>query len=111
MRFQKPVAYRLGPPPRIRILPAGGKAEKIAGELAHARPICEIYMTCCSSTNADGIDHRSRAFDVMTFADVCVDLIVTGDVRPRFHQVEQYVDISLQLGGSGAIFASQLARL
>jgi len=54
---------------------------------------------------------RAR-FEVMTLADACVDLIVTGDVRPRFHQVEQFVDdLSLQLGGSGAIFASQLARL
>jgi sugar/nucleoside kinase (ribokinase family) len=48
----------------------------------------------------------------MTLADVCVDLIVTGDVRPRFHQMEQFVDdLSFQLGGSAAILASQMARL
>lgn len=61
---------------------------------------------------AAGGEKSARAFDVMTLADVCVDLIVTGDVRPRFRQVEQFVDdFSLQLGGSGAIFASQMARL
>jgi ribokinase len=59
-----------------------------------------------------GAKESARAFEVMTLADVCVDLIVTGDVRPRFHQVEQFVDdLSLQLGGSAAIFASQMARL
>lgn len=54
----------------------------------------------------------ARPFEVMTLADVCADLILTGDVRPRFHQVEQFIDdFSLQLGGSAAIFASQMARL
>lgn len=52
------------------------------------------------------------SFDVMTLADVCIDLVLTGDVRPRFHQVEQFIeDFSLHLGGSAAIFASQIARL
>jgi ribokinase len=54
----------------------------------------------------------TRPFEVMTLADVCIDLILTGDVRPRFHQVEQFIDdFSLQLGGSAAIFASQMVRL
>lgn len=55
---------------------------------------------------------NTRPFEVMTLADVCIDLILTGDVRPRFRQVEQFIDdFSLQLGGSAAIFASQMARL
>ena len=54
----------------------------------------------------------TRQFEVMTLADVCVDLILTGNVRPRFNQVEQFIDdFSLQLGGSAAIFASQIANL
>ena len=58
------------------------------------------------------VERRTRPFDVITLADACADLIVTGDVRPRFHQVEQFVDsFSVQPGGSGAIFASQMARL
>lgn len=65
----------------------------------------------CKASN-NGMDKNSRPFDVMALADACIDLIVTGDVRPRFRQVEQFVDdFSLQLGGSGAIFACQLARL
>ncbi|HZO89085.1 MAG TPA: carbohydrate kinase family protein [Chthonomonadaceae bacterium] len=50
--------------------------------------------------------------DVCCAADLCVDLIVTGDVTPRFRQVEQLVDdYTLELGGSATIFASQFARL
>lgn len=50
--------------------------------------------------------------DVMTVADMCVDLVVVGNVRPEFHQVEQIVgDYSLELGGSANIFASQLVKL
>jgi sugar/nucleoside kinase (ribokinase family) len=50
--------------------------------------------------------------DFMTVGDICVDLIMTGNVRPQFHQVEQIVgDCSLELGGSATIFASQLAKL
>jgi sugar/nucleoside kinase (ribokinase family) len=50
--------------------------------------------------------------DVLTVADMCVDLVLTGDVRPRFHQIEQIVDnYELELGGSANIFASQLVKL
>ena len=50
--------------------------------------------------------------DVLTVGDICVDLIVRGNVRPQFGQVEQIVeDCSLELGGSAPIFASQLAKL
>src|SRR5258708_39929106 len=45
-------------------------------------------------------------------SDMCADLVVTGNVRPEFHQVEQIVgDYSLELGGSANIFATQLAKL
>src|SRR6266567_615113 len=51
-------------------------------------------------------------FDVVTVSDMCADLVVSGNARPEFHQVEQIVgDYSLELGGSANIFASQLAKL
>ncbi len=51
-------------------------------------------------------------WDVGTVSDMCVDLMVRGNVRPAFHQVEQIVnDYSLELGGSANIFAAQLAKL
>ena len=50
--------------------------------------------------------------DVMCVSDMCVDMVVTGNVRPKFHQIEQLVDdYSLELGGSANIFACQLAKL
>lgn len=55
---------------------------------------------------------HSIPFDVMAVSDMCVDMILTGNVRPRFHQVEQIIgDFSLELGGSTNIFVSQLAKL
>ena len=56
---------------------------------------------------------NERQFDVITIADTCVDLIVdTGDVMPRFGQVEQWVpDYYLEMGGSNCIFACQAAKL
>ena len=52
------------------------------------------------------------AWDVATVSDMCVDLVVSGNVRPEFNQVEQIVgDYSLELGGSANIFATQLAKL
>jgi len=43
---------------------------------------------------------------------MCIDLILSGNVRPQFHQVEQLIgDYQLELGGSANIFASQLAKL
>jgi ribokinase len=54
----------------------------------------------------------TNPWDVATVSDMCVDLVVRGNVRPEFHQVEQIVgDYSLELGGSANIFASQLAKL
>jgi sugar/nucleoside kinase (ribokinase family) len=57
--------------------------------------------------------HSERQYDVITFGDMCVDLIVTGaDVVPRFGQVEKLVeDYTLEMGGSCCIFACQAARL
>jgi sugar/nucleoside kinase (ribokinase family) len=48
----------------------------------------------------------------MSVSDMCVDVILTGNVRPQFHQVEQIIgDCSIELGGSANIFVSQLAKL
>jgi sugar/nucleoside kinase (ribokinase family) len=50
--------------------------------------------------------------DVLSVSDMCVDLVISGNVRPEFHQVEQLVeDYSLEMGGSANIFASQFAKL
>lgn len=54
-----------------------------------------------------------KSFDVITFSDMCVDLIMTGpDVTPQFGQVEKLVeDYTLEMGGSCNIFACQAAKL
>jgi sugar/nucleoside kinase (ribokinase family) len=54
-----------------------------------------------------------KAYDIITFGDMCVDLILSGgDIVPRFGQVEQLVDeYTLEMGGSTCIFACQAARL
>jgi sugar/nucleoside kinase (ribokinase family) len=50
--------------------------------------------------------------DVCSVADLCADLLLAGDVVPRFGQVEQLIDdYALEVGGSATIFASQFARL
>jgi sugar/nucleoside kinase (ribokinase family) len=50
--------------------------------------------------------------DVLTVSDMCVDLILTGNIRPQFHQIEQLIgDYFVELGGSANIFATQLAKL
>lgn len=49
---------------------------------------------------------------VSVVSDLCVDILVTGNVTPRYNQAEQLVaDYELELGGSAAIFASQYAKL
>ena len=54
----------------------------------------------------------SPPLDILCVADMCVDLILTGNVRPRFGQVEQLIDdYAVELGGSANLFASQFARL
>ena len=59
------------------------------------------------------VPSATRPYDVITFGDVCVDLIVSGaDVVPRFGQVEKLVeDYVLEMGGSCCLFACQAARL
>lgn len=54
-----------------------------------------------------------KAYDIITFGDLCVDLIITGgDIVPRFGQAEQLVDAyDLEMGGSCSIFACQAAKL
>jgi ribokinase len=54
-----------------------------------------------------------KTFDVITFSDMCVDLILTGsDVTPQFGQVEKLIaDYTLEMGGSANIFACQSAKL
>jgi sugar/nucleoside kinase (ribokinase family) len=54
-----------------------------------------------------------RPYDILTFGDMCVDLIVSGgDIVPRFGQAEQLVErYELEMGGSSCIFACQAARL
>ena len=55
---------------------------------------------------------QHKTFDVLSVSDMCVDMILTGNVRPQFHQVEQIIgDCSIELGGSANIFASQMAKL
>jgi sugar/nucleoside kinase (ribokinase family) len=60
-----------------------------------------------------GFDPVKRIFDIITIADMCVDLIMDlGDVVPRFGQVEQWVpDYFMEMGGSACIFACQAAKL
>jgi sugar/nucleoside kinase (ribokinase family) len=51
-------------------------------------------------------------WDVGCAADLCVDLILSGNVVPRFGQAEQWIDgYALELGGSATIFGGQFARL
>ncbi len=56
---------------------------------------------------------NTKPYDVLTFGDLCVDLIITGaDVTPQFGQVEKLVEnYTLEMGGSCSIFACQAARL
>ena len=49
--------------------------------------------------------------DVLAVGDLNPDLIVTGDVTPRFGQAEQDVSAHLTLGGSAGIFAVGATRL
>lgn len=51
-------------------------------------------------------------YDVFVIADLCMDLLFTGKVRPIYGQTERYIDdYQADLGGSAAIFASQFTKL
>jgi sugar/nucleoside kinase (ribokinase family) len=54
----------------------------------------------------------SDPFDLLVLGDANPDLVLTGDVEPRFGQTERLVDDArLTVGGSGAIVATGAARL
>src|SRR2546427_11001930 len=54
----------------------------------------------------------SELLDVLCVSDMCVDLVLHGNVRPQFQQLEQLIDdYRLELGGSANIFASQFVKL
>jgi sugar/nucleoside kinase (ribokinase family) len=51
-------------------------------------------------------------FDILVAGEINPDLILTGDVKPEFNQVEKLVDsAALTVGSSSAIFACGAARL
>jgi sugar/nucleoside kinase (ribokinase family) len=51
-------------------------------------------------------------FDVLVAGEINPDLILTGDVKPEFGQIEKLVDSAvLTIGSSSAIFACGVARL
>ena len=51
-------------------------------------------------------------YDIGSIADLCIDIIIQSDVKPKFGQVEQLIeDYCIDAGGSVAIFASQYAKL
>src|ERR1035437_7473582 len=50
--------------------------------------------------------------DFFSAADLCVDVILRGNTRPRFGQVEQLIgDYTMELGGSATICAGQFGNL
>jgi sugar/nucleoside kinase (ribokinase family) len=54
----------------------------------------------------------SRPYDILVAGEINPDLILTGDVVPRFGQVEQLVDsATLSIGSSSAIFSCGTSRL
>jgi sugar/nucleoside kinase (ribokinase family) len=54
----------------------------------------------------------SHHFDILVAGEINPDLILTGDVKPEFDQVEKLVDsAALTIGSSSAIFACGAARL
>jgi sugar/nucleoside kinase (ribokinase family) len=53
-----------------------------------------------------------QKFDILVAGEINPDLILTGDVKPEFGQVEKIVDSAvLTIGSSSAIFACGAARL
>jgi len=53
-----------------------------------------------------------RDLDVLVIGELNCDLILRGDVTPRFGQVEKLIDVAdLTIGSSSAIFACGAARL
>ena len=54
-----------------------------------------------------------KNFDILVFGDLCADFILTAkDIVPEFGQKEKLIDdYSLEMGGSGSIFACQASKL
>lgn len=53
-----------------------------------------------------------KSFDILVAGEINPDLILTGDVKPEFNQVEKLVDSAmLTVGSSSSIFACGAARL
>ena len=54
-----------------------------------------------------------KIYDILTVFDCCADLVLSGgDIVPRFGDQEQFVsDYTVEMGGSGCIFAVQCAKL
>lgn len=72
-----------------------------------------IQASNATAKNVEIAQEKARPlYEVATISDMCIDLIVRGNVRPQFSQKEQLVDgCFLDLGGSANIFACQMARL
>lgn len=67
------------------------------------------HARCAAARYGDPVP---GALDLLVVGDANPDLVLTGDITPRFGQVEQLVDAAtLVLGGSGAITACGAARL
>ena len=63
-------------------------------------------------TTGPAVVHTPPMIDVLVVGDANPDLILTGDVAPRFGQAEQLLrSADVVLGGSAAITAHGLARL
>lgn len=57
-------------------------------------------------------ESAAAAYDIVVVGEICVDLILSGDVTPAFGQAEKLVDDAvLTIGSSSAIFACGAARL
>lgn len=62
--------------------------------------------------NTLGEMNHTREFDVIVVGELNADLILNGDIEPRFDQVEKLIgDAALTLGSSSAIFACGASRL
>ncbi|HYE04296.1 MAG TPA: carbohydrate kinase family protein [Planctomycetota bacterium] len=63
-----------------------------------------------AARGADG--DGGSLFDLGCIADLCVDLVMRGDEKPRYGQEEQlFAGYALELGGSGTIVCAQFAKL
>ena len=64
------------------------------------------------SSNHELLFNMKKPFDILVAGEINPDLILTGDVKPEFDQVEKLVDTAtLTVGSSSAIFACGAARL